>query len=426
MTLFKKIQLRIILPVTFGNILEWYDIYSYAYFAPILARVFFDFHSPLSNLVGSFVIFGSGFLARPFGAILFGRIGDLIGRKSAFVWSIVMLTLPTFMMGCLPTYAQIGIYSPLLLASLRFLQSIPAAGETPGTICYLYENADSTNRKFMTSWTQVGNQIGAIIGLVETFLMDHFMSDEFQMSWGWRISFWVGGLFGLFGIYLRRKLDETPVYKSLKEHCRIDKESIIAVLKNHKKTIAIGTAFGVINASTFYLLATYIPTYLDKALGLSPVQNAIASLSFLLLTTILLPFFGVLGEKINIKSLLVYSSVLIIALLYPLYFAINNNSLIWIAIIGTVYVVPITLITAYMGFILAHLFPAPIRFTAVGVSFNLADGIVGGFSPAIALFLLRITNDQAAFCWFILLCAAISLVSYVLTARSFFGDDIKT
>lgn len=426
MFLMNKKQIRTIFTVTFGNILEWYDIYSYAYFAPILSKVFFNFDSNLSGLVGSFVIFGSGFITRPFGAILFGRIGDLIGRKSAFVWSIIVMTIPTFFMGCLPTYAQIGIYSPLILGLLRLLQSIPAAGETPGTICFLYENSERENRIYLTSWTQVGNQIGAILGLTQSFLMDQLMSDEFVMSWGWRISFWIGGLIGLFGIYLRRRLDETPIYQRLKEHCRINKQSIVKVINEHKKTIALGTAFGVINASTFYLLATYIPTYLNEALGLTHFQNAMVSLLFLVLTTILLPVFGLLGEKVNIKSLLIFSSLLVIILLYPLALSIINKNLFWMAVIGLVYIFPITLFTTFIGYLLAHLYPAPVRFTAVGLSFNFADGIVGGFSPAIALILLRMTGNQAAFCWFILVCALVSLVSFALTHRSFFGHNVKT
>jgi MFS transporter, MHS family, proline/betaine transporter len=188
----KKAQAQVILTVTFGNILEWFEIYSYAYLAPILARVFFNFESSLVNLISSFVIFGSSFLTRPFGGILFGRLGDIIGRKKAYLLSITIMTIPTFLMGCLPSYAKWGIFAPLSLVVLRLLQSIPAAGEVPGTICFLYENSDLGNNKFITSWTGVGNQIGAILGVIETFIMDQFMSDEFLMTWGWRISFWSG------------------------------------------------------------------------------------------------------------------------------------------------------------------------------------------------------------------------------------------
>lgn len=208
-----KQQFKVISIITFGGILEWYEIYSFVYLAPILGKLFFNYHSGLMNLLSSFLLFGTGFISRPFGAILFGRIGDLIGRKTAFLYSIIIMTIPTFFMGCLPTYAVIGVAAPILFYFLRFIQSIPASGEIPGTICFLYENADEENIKFITSWTNVGNQIGATLGLLEILLIDSFLSEETLLTWGWRISFWSGGLLGLFGIYLRKKLLETPIFK---------------------------------------------------------------------------------------------------------------------------------------------------------------------------------------------------------------------
>ncbi|MCI0382220.1 MAG: MFS transporter [Chlamydiae bacterium] len=252
----KKEQIHVILAVTFGNILEWFEIYSYAYLVPILALVFFNFESSLANWTSAFIVFGSGFLTRPIGAIIFGRIGDLIGRKRAFILSIIIMTVPTFLMGCLPTYTQVGIFAPFLLVFLRLLQSIPAAGEAPGTFCFLYENADVTNRKFMGSWGAFGNQIGAILGVTQTFFMEQFMSYEFLMSWGWRISFWSGGLIGLFGIYLRQTLHETPLFIKLKEHHKLDKETVVEVINNHKKTIGIGIAFSVLNCDEKGIVAS--------------------------------------------------------------------------------------------------------------------------------------------------------------------------
>ncbi|MFS8562816.1 MAG: MFS transporter [Rhabdochlamydiaceae bacterium] len=217
--------------------MEWFDIYSYAYLAPMIAKVFFNFDSALANLIGAFIIFGSGFISRPFGSIVFGRIGDLLGRRKAFIYSLFGVTGCTLCMGCLPTYATAGIYAPICLGLLRILQSIPASGEVPGAICFLYENSQVENRRFITSWTGVGNQIGAILGIAQSFLMDQFMSEDFLTSWGWRIVFWSGGFLGFFGIYLRSQLYETPVFKALKEHHRVDKQTFSTVIMNCKKKL---------------------------------------------------------------------------------------------------------------------------------------------------------------------------------------------
>lgn len=412
MPLITKEQFRVILVVTLGNILEWFEIYLYAYWAPILSRVFFNFNSDLANLISTFVIFGAGFLARPLGAILFGRLGDLIGRRKSFTLSITVLTIPTFIIGLLPTYAQIGIGAPILLGLMHLLQSIPAAGEAPGAFCYLYENSNPKNRKFITSWGAFGNQIGAILSVLECFLMKQFLPEDFLLSWGWRISFWTGGLIGLLGIYLRRKLHETPAFAKLQEHNKITSPPIVRVINSHKRTIILGTAFGVLNAATFYLIASYIPSYFSDVLALSPFQNAAITLSILVLTTILLPFFGILGDHFNNRPIFIACALSIILLLYPIYIAINNSNLFSIALFTFLSIIPITCLTALLPNLLADLFPTPVRFTCIGLSFNFADGIVGRFTPAITFYLFQITSNQAAFTWFILLCALVSLFAY--------------
>lgn len=408
----QKSQRRVILAVTFGNILEWFEIYLYAYWSPILSRVFFDFHSQLLNMFGAFLIFGTGFLARPFGAILFGRIGDLIGRKKSYLLSIILMTIPTFLIGCLPTYSLVGIWAPILLCLLRLLQSIPAAGEVPGTICFLYENADASNRRYITSWTAVGNQIGAILGVMEAFLMKWYFSDPFLLNWGWRISFWIGAVIGLFGIYLRRTLYETPEFRKLRDHHKLDKETIFQVINSHKNKIWMVIALTAINASTFYLLATYLPTHYTNILKMSPFQNAMFYLVMLILTTVLIPIFGKLGDKYSNKSILIACATTIIALLYPISYSINAGNLWLFVILSVIYILPITCLTALLAFWMAHLFPTGIRFTCVGLSFNISDGIIGGFTPAISLLLFQLTGDPASFCWYILVCALVSLGAY--------------
>lgn len=408
-----KSQKQVILTVTFGNILEWFEIYLYIYWAPSLAHIFFDNSSSKLNLFNVFLIFGAGFLARPLGAILFGRYGDRAGRKKAFTLSIIVMTIPTVLMGVLPTYAQVGIYAPILLCILRLGQAIPSAGEAPGAFCFLYEDADENKRRFMTSWGGFGNQIGAILAVIECFLMDHFMSHEFLISWGWRISFWTGGLIGLLGICLRYRLHETDSFTRLEKNHRVSNAVLTNIMMKQKKAIGIGVAYSALNASTFYLIASYIPTHFNESLGLSEYQNFYVTLFILVITTILLPFFGRLGDIHKNKPMLVACALLIIFCLYPLYIFINNESLISIAVVGLVCIIPITCITALLPYLLTHLFPTNVRFTGVALSFNIADGIIGGFTPAIGLFLFRQTGSQAAFLWFILLCGIVSLISFL-------------
>ncbi len=395
----------------FGNILEWYQVYSYVYLAPVLAKTFFHFESPDSNLLSAFILFGIGFLTRPLGGLIFGRWGDKRGRKSAFIGSILVMTIPTFAMGCLSPYAKWGVLAPILLILLRLIQSLPESGESPGSACFLYENAEQGNKVFMTSWAPIGNQIGAILGVFEALILDQHMSEEFLLSWGWRISFWSGGILGLLGFFLRRTLDETPIFKELVAHNKVDTETFFEVINNHKRKILLGTGCGVINATTFYLIAAYIPNYLDIQLGLTVHQNAFISLAILVIMTVLLPFFGMLGERWGVKPLFAGSVLLIIALLPVLYFSVKNDNIGMILVVGFIYILPVSCITALISYVLVHLFSAPIRFTGVALSFNLADGLVGGFTPAIAIALMYYVHNQAAFCLFVFVSAVISLIS---------------
>jgi len=407
-----KRQWRVILTVTFGNLLEWFDVYSYAYLVPIIARVFFNFDSGLLSVMSSFVIFSSGLLTRPFGAILFGRIGDLKGRRNAFLLSIIAMTIPTFLMGCLPTYAVIGIASPIFLIILRVLQSIPVSGEAPGTFCFLYEYANKENRHFMMSFGAFGNQIGAILGIAQTILFDQLMSEKFLMNWGWRILFWTGGALGLIGIYLRKWLAETPIFNNLKAAHHLDPETTFVAIKNHSRGIFLGIAFTAVNATTFYLLATYVPSFFSASIGLTKNQNMVVTLIMLVLTTLMLPLFGYLNEYFSSRKMLMWSAGFISFLVFPLYYFINSNHLIGVGIVGLLLTVPIACTTALLVYQITHLFPSPVRYTGVGLAFNLADGIIGGFSPVIALGIVVYTRDQGAFCWFILASAIISYISY--------------
>lgn len=415
--LLNKEQNHVIKVVNFGNILEWFDVYSFSYLATTIAEKFFPFLSSSNSLLFSFLVFGLGFVTRPIGGIIFGRIGDLLGRKRAFVLSIFFLTGPTFLMGLLPTYASWGIYAPISLCILRLLQAIPTGGEIPGTICYLFENANIKNRRFITSWNAVGNQIGAMVAIFETFAMENFLSHEFNDEWGWRISFITGGFIGLFGIYIRHTLHETPVFKRLQKTHTVDTETVLEVLSKYLKRILIGTGFGAVDASAFYLIATYIPVIIGGVVGISDNQVYFLSLLILVVTTVLLPIFGYLGDRFSNKILCCGSAIAIILLLYPIANALAAKNIQNLAILGTLFLLPLACITALIAYQVGNLFPDQVRFTGTGVSINLADGIIGGFTPAIALLLLQFTGSQSAFCWYIFLCAIISLTSYIYAIK---------
>jgi MHS family proline/betaine transporter-like MFS transporter len=407
-----KEQSHIIKVVTIGGILEWYEIYSFIYLAPILGKLFFNFDSDIINTLNAYLIFGIGFLTRPFGAILFGRIGDLIGRKRAFISSMIVITVPTFLMGCLPTYSSIGILAPILFYLLRIFQSIPAASEIPGTICFLYENSDKKNIHFMSSCTYIGNQIGGIIALLETILLDYYLEDISMHQWGWRVLFWSGGFIGLFGLYLRSKLVETPTFRNLKMHPKKTKGSLFKVINKYKWTIVLGIAFGAINASSFYLFSTYIPTYIELFTNINAIESKIWMIILLLMMTILMPLIGKYIDKSGNKKVFITSSILIIILTPFLYFSLIHKISFIFTLIGCIFIFPIAGISATYPYWIARIFKPKMRYTSIGLAFNFSDAIFGSLTPALSLLFFRLTSKSETFCWYILFSAFLSIFAY--------------
>ena len=410
----KKEKITIVLAVTIGNLLEWYEIYLYVYWAPIISRLFFNSDSDVVNLHYAFLVFALGFLARPFGGIFFGRLGDRIGRKKALILSLMIMTIPTFVTGLLPTYAHIGWAAPLILTLMRLFQSFPAGGELPGAFCYLYESSRLGSRRFMSSWGALGYQLGILISTVECFFLERYMPMEDLINWGWRISFLIGGLFGLCGLVLRYKLHETPLYKEMVTHSKVVKEPILQVIKEHKKGIGMGFMFCALNSSMFYLISINVPVYFSKVIGTSYSYNLVITMIVLALVTIPLPFFGILADRFNNKKMLIAATVGIILLLLSLYFSIKYASIPLMLVVVFSLCLLFTCLSALIPYIMADLFPTNVRFTCSGLSFNLVDATIGGFTPVLALYLVKCTGDQASFCWLLFVFALVSLISYIM------------
>jgi len=409
----RKEKSTVILAVTIGNLLEWYEIYLYIYWAPILSRIFFDSGSTFENLTHTYLIFALGFLSRPLGGIFFGRLGDRIGRKKSLILSIAMMTIPTFITGLLPTYAQIGLAAPIILGGMRILQSFPAGGELPGAFCYLYESAPLKNRRHMCSWAAMGYQIGVLISALECFALERFLSHEDLIHWGWRFSFLIGGLLGLLGLFLRSRLHETPVYREMVSHEKIVKEPLLGVLNKYKHGVFIGFLYCALNSSTFYLISANFPDYFGNILDDNYSYSLIATAVILLISTVPLPFFGHLADRYNNQKMLIGSVIGMLALIYPICLSIQHASLLSMGICLFIFILFFTCTSALVPYIIADLFPAHVRFTCVGLSFNLVDAIIGGFTPFMVMQLLHSTGSRCSFSYVLIFCAMLSLSSYI-------------
>ncbi|MEN9344012.1 MAG: hypothetical protein RLZZ453_799 [Chlamydiota bacterium] len=397
-----------ILAVSFGSLLEWYEVFLYIYWSPIIAELFFKTSSTATNLLNSFLIFMIGFWARPLGGVLFGRIGDLFGRKYALVLSIIVLIFPTLGMGLLPTYAEIGIFSPLLFALLRFLQALPSGGELPGAFCYLYETALPAHRRYMTSWGAVGSQIGIAISLIESRCIEYLLPPQDLVAWGWRLSFIVGSLIAFLGFFVRRKLHETPAYQEIIRRHKVCKLSLFQVILRNRRSIFQVIALCICSTAAFYTLCVTFPLYIHKMFDIRH-SGLLSGLGVLLLGAVGLPVFGFLGDRFSNKKLLIAGTTGIALLIYPLFISMQNLCTMAFSFLLIAFIICLTICMALLPYRFVSLFPVPIRFTGVGISFNLVDGILGSLITMISLYLMHSYDSLLPSCFILFGCALISL-----------------
>ncbi|NNM43710.1 MAG: MFS transporter [Chlamydiae bacterium] len=405
--------------ITLGSTLEWYELILYIYWAPIISQLFFCSKSDLVELIDALLVFSIGFLARPIGGFIFGLIGDKYGRKKVFVFSIVIMSIPTFCIGFIPLYAEIGYWSGILLAICRIFQNLPAGGELPGAICYLYESAAPRNKKFVTSFSLIGPTLGSIVAIAECTLMKNYMSHEFLINWGWRLSFIFGGLLGLLGLLLRSRLEETPSFIQLKENRLLQKISHASeTIWKHKKNVIKGFCFSVLEIVGYVMLAMIPVLYNVKIVSFDYSEHLLIVSIMLFLSFLLMPIFGKLGDKFGSLKMLKWSAAGIIVISYPLYRTLTGAPLPITVITIFIFVVLISVHFSLIPSLIAQLFPTSVRYTGVGLSFNLCDSILVSLVPPVAVFFAHSWGTIAA-CSIILSIAA--LISYI--SFFFIKDD---
>ncbi len=416
-----KIQKYVIFAITLGNVLEWYDFYLYIFWSKTLSTVFFREGNASINLIFIIGFFAVGFIFRPLGGLFFGRLGDKIGRKKTFIICLFLMSVPTFLMGFLPGYSQIGIYAPIFLAILRIGQTFPSGGELPGAFCYLYE-AGAKNKKFVTSFAGMGNQIGIILAALECLLLEKILPEEIFSDIGWRVSFIVGGLIGMGGIFLRYRLHETSSFHEIVVHHKIVKASIRTVISKNWKKLLRGISFGTMQTLSFHFISILFPLYFLKLRKEDDSLDLIATAVLLCVATVPLPIYGLLAEKYGVSRLAVISCLCLMLLLYPLHVTLKHSEPWNAMIVMGLIALCIACFTAIWPYFLSHLFPTHIRYTCVGLSFNITDGIFGGISSLLSLYLINIKNNFTAVIWIIFLGCIVSLFS---CAKIKFHEDSK-
>lgn len=421
-----KLLRRVLIASLVGSSIEWFDYFLYGTVAALVFnQLFFVNEDPTIGLMLAYATFALSFFIRPFGGIIFSHIGDKVGRKKTLVLTLSIMGLATFGMGLLPTYEMIGIWAPILLLILRLIQGLGIGGEWGGAMLLAVEYAPENKRGLYGSVPQMGVTIGMVMGTLALSIMT-LLPEEAFMTWGWRVPFILSALLVLFGLWIRKGIDETPSFKKVQESGDIPKLPIVETFKKHWKEVLIAIGAKFVETAPFYIFGTFIVSYATTQLGFSRTATLNTVMIATIITTILIPIMGSLSDRIGRKKLYVFGTVAMVLYAFPYFWLIHQGS-VFLLVLATIIGLGIIWapITAVLGTMFSEIFSAEVRYTGISLGYQIGAAVAGGTAPLVATFLLRqYDNSYVPVALYIIFTAIVSLIAIRFT-KNFSAENSK-
>jgi MFS family permease len=392
-----------------GGALEFYDFVIFVFFTAVLSKLFFPPSMPgWLSLLQTFGIFAAGYVVRPLGGIVMAHFGDLLGRKKMFTMSILLMAVPTLLMGLLPTYASIGLAAPLLLLLLRVMQGAAVGGEVPGAWVFVSEHVPARHIGYACGMLTAGLTFGILLGSVVATGINTAYTPEQVLDGGWRWPFLLGGVFGLGAMYLRRWLHETPVFAELQQRKALAAEMPLkAVLRDHRGAVLVSMLLTWMLSAGIVVVILMTPALLQKIYGFDPRTSLVANTVATLCLAIGCVVAGVLADRIGSRRTLVGGGLLLAISTYVFYTTIHARPDLLLPLyalvgftVGVVGAVPCVLVKA---------FPAQVRFSGLSFSYNLSYAIFGGLTPIVVTLMLK--NDPLAPAYYVIAVSVLGMVT---------------
>ncbi|WP_371377342.1 MFS transporter [Sporomusa aerivorans] len=422
----KQSMARAVLAGSIGNALEWFDYGLYGYFAAIISSLFFPSKDPLTSLMLTFIVFGVGFVMRPLGGLIFGHYADKAGRRKALAVTVILMGASTFAIGCLPTYAQIGVWAPILLAVFRLIQGISTGGEWGSCMSFLAEYGNEHNRGFIVSWSQFSIAVGLLLGSALGTILTSVLSTEALHAWGWRIPFWSGLLIALFGMYVRSNVEETPKYKEMEQAQAVANMPVIELLKKYRRETIVNVGVVIGWTISYWVTMAYMPTYISKVLKYPLWIGMSFNTVLLIIFMIAIPFAGMLADRIGRKPVMMTAAAGFIVLSYPLFYLMST-----VQTAGVLFFVMMVLallqalICGGATVFIPEIFPTHVRCSAIGVGYNFAVAVFGGTAPFVATWLISATGDNLAPTYYLIAGAALTFLVLAFLAEETYKKPLK-
>ncbi|MFF7707337.1 MFS transporter [Pseudomonas sp. NPDC007930] len=399
-----------------GGALEFYDFIIFVFFAAVVGNLFFPADMPdWLRQVQTFGIFAAGYLARPLGGIVMAHFGDLLGRKKMFTLSIFMMALPTLLMGLLPTYEQIGMAAPILLLVLRVIQGAAIGGEVPGAWVFVSEHVPGRSVGFACGTLTCGLTTGILLGSLVATAINSIYNAEQLAAFAWRIPFLLGGVFGLFSVYLRRWLHETPVFAELQQRKALAAElPLRAVLRDHLPAVVVSMLLTWLLSAAIVVVILMTPTLLQKLFGFSPKEALQANSLAIVFLSLGCIGAGRLADRFGAGRVFALGSLGLGVCTWVLYHGLGEHPQ-WLfplysltgLFVGTIGAVPYVMVKA---------FPPVVRFSGLSFSYNLAYAIFGGLTPMVVSLMMK-TNPMGPAVYVAAVCAMGFVVGLYLLAK---------
>jgi metabolite-proton symporter len=381
---------------TIGTTIEWYDFFLYGVMAALVfPRLFFPEVDPFFGQLLAFATFTAGFVARPLGGIVFGQLGDRIGRKSTLVATLLLMGFSTVGIGVLPTADRIGVAAPFYLTCLRFLQGFGVGGEWGGAVLLALEYGHRGRRGFYASWPQAGVPLGLLSSAgVVAFFQSRLSEQEF-LEWGWRVPFLLSGLLIVVGLLIRIRILETPLFRSLQNSQQVARAPLRETIRGHWREVLLAAGSRVSENSCFYLFSTYILAYNREVLRLDERQVLLAVNVAAATEFFTIPFWGILSDHWSRKGMYLLGSVLLIGFAAPYYLLLDSRQP--AAVMAAVVVsmaVGHAMLYSVQASLIPELFRTRVRYTGASLGYQLAAPLAGGTAPLIATWLVHAFPEQ--------------------------------
>ena len=401
-----------------GTMIEWYDFYIFGSLAAIVSGLFFPTANPTAGFLLTLATFATGFAVRPFGAIFFGRIGDLVGRKYAFLVTLLIMGGATFLIGLLPSYATIGIAAPIILVMLRLAQGLALGGEYGGAAIYVAEHVPDNKRGYYTSFIQTTATLGLFVSLGVILAVRLSMSEAEFRSWGWRVPFLLSIILVAISLYIRLKLKESPLFTKLKNEGKTSTSPLrdsLGSKRNWKIMLLVlfGAASG--QAVVWYTGQFYALFFLQNVLKVDFVMaNVIVAIALALGTPFFIVF-GALSDRFGRKKIMMAGNLIAALSYYPIYKAMSayaapmNAPMLTLLVF--IQVIFVTMVYGPIAAFLVEAFPAKIRYTSLSLPYHIGNGWFGGFTPLIATAVVAKTGNIYAGLWYPI---SIALLTFVI------------